>query len=150
MSKKKPLRCPFHEAIGGFGIDPCAPSPESCEAAPGTENGCSLMLEARLLQDRLDAIAALVEQARDGVLSGSDQASPGMPLSAALEAAGVLARSITEDEYLKGKDTWTRPGDDRLLWIVLRPERVNGARSPYEKKPAPPSLRAVPAADRAS
>jgi hypothetical protein len=61
---------------------------------------CSVMGEAMLLQDRLDVIAALAEEARTSYLQNAE-VMPGVSVSAALEAVRLLARSITEDDELK-------------------------------------------------
>ena len=92
-----------------------------CEWHPGENcnpSDCTIMGESQLLEDRVTAIAFLVEAARDGVLAGCDAAADcaeGMPLSAALEAAKVLARSIIEDKEL------LLPGQSRVRWNVLSP-----------------------------
>lgn len=87
---------------------------------PGTS--CTVMGEAMLLQDRLDMIAALAEDARTSYLQNAE-VMPGVSVSAALETVRLLARSITEDDELKD-GAFTAPGDDRVLLTVLRPRRV--------------------------
>jgi|GEM_PF-5405643 len=105
---KEPIHCPFHEGKWSD-VAPCL--------APGTD--CAVIGVATLLQDRLDVIAALAEEARTSYLQNADVMS-GVSVSAALETIRVLARSITEDESLKSDDAFTAPGDGRVLLTVLR------------------------------
>lgn len=99
----------------------------NCERHPG-ENcnpaDCTIMGESQILEDRVTAIAFLVDAARESVLAGSDASADGaggMPLSAALEAAHVLARSIIEDRNL------LVPGETLVRWNVLGRSRSQRA-----------------------
>jgi hypothetical protein len=98
-----------------------------CERHPGEDCNpadCTIMGEAQILEDRVTAIAFLVDAARDGVLQGCEAApdcAGGMPLTAALEAAHVLARSIIEDRNL------LVAGETRVRWGVLSPSRSRRA-----------------------
>jgi len=90
MSRSKgPIHCPIHEGKWSD-KEPCLVSGASC----------TVMAEATLLQDRLDMIAALAEDARTSYLQNAE-VMPGVSVSAALETVRLLARSITEDEELK-------------------------------------------------
>jgi hypothetical protein len=104
---KEPIHCPFHEGKWSD-KEPCVP--------PGAS--CGVIGLATLLQDRLDVIAALAEEARTSYLQNAD-VMPGVSVSAALETVRLLARSITEDEELRD-GAFTVPGDDRALLMVLR------------------------------
>jgi hypothetical protein len=107
-SKKEPIHCPFHEGKWSD-KEPCV--------GPGAS--CAVLAESALLQDRLDMIVALAEDARNSYLHNSD-VMPGVSLSVALETIRLLARSMTEEDQLKDGDAFIAPGDDRVMLMVER------------------------------
>jgi hypothetical protein len=107
-SKKEPIHCPFHEGKWSD-KEPCV--------GPGAS--CAVLAESALLQDRLDMIVALAEDARNSYLHNSD-VMPGVSLSVALETIRLLARSMTEEDQLKDGDAFIAPGDDRVMLMALR------------------------------
>lgn len=85
-------------------------SNRSCPFHPGEDclaplSGCVNMGRIRVLDDRAVAVAHLVEQCRESALEGYDDAL-GLPLSAALEAANLLALAISRDVKEVGR-LWT-------------------------------------------
>ncbi len=106
--------CPAHV---GTAFGPCA------------SIGCTNMEQAQTLEDRVSAIDWLVGAARDAALHETDDASEGLSLTAALEAARILARSILQDDDLRTPDS-----DDVLWWSVftLSPRPTKLAAAPEE------------------
>lgn len=96
----------------------------SCAKHPGdncTPEGCVVMGEAKMLEDRVETIEFLANAAREGVLAGCGQApdcAGGMSLTAALETIRILAGSITHESML------LVPGETRVRWNVLKPRRL--------------------------
>lgn len=109
-----------------------------------TRASCGVIAEATLLQDRLDVIVALAEEARTSYLQDADVIS-GVSVSAALETIRVLARSITEDDNLKGS-AFMAPGRRSGAVGGSQAEEGGGCSSarPRQERPTPPSLRTVP------
>lgn len=88
---------------------------------------CTNMDQAQMLEDRIGAIAWLVGQTREAALHGNGDVAEGLSMTAALEAARILARSILQDDDLRTPDS-----DDLLLWSVftLSPRPLKLAAAP--------------------
>lgn len=95
--------CPYH-------------GPGECEGRVA----CNVLAQGRILDDRLLAIEGLVTEVRACLLDNCEEVMTGVSLTAALEAARLLARSITReadaDPAIGHAD-----GEERVRWIVLQP-----------------------------
>jgi hypothetical protein len=105
-SEEEAVRCPLHE-------------PGQC---PG-EEGCLSVSQSRLLDDRVSAIEGLVTGVRACLLDNCAEVMEGVSLTAALEAARLLARSITREPDTMDPPVGHGSGEARVRWIVLSPER---------------------------
>jgi hypothetical protein len=76
---------------------------------------------SRLLDDRLLAIEGLVTEVRACLLDNCEEVMTGVSLTAALEAARLLARSITRDVE-SDPEIGHREGEARVRWTVMIPE----------------------------
>jgi hypothetical protein len=117
IEEEEAVRCTLHE-------------PGQC---PGEEGGCVVLRQGRLLEDRLLAIEGLLTEVRACLLDNCVEVMSGVSVTAALEAARLLARSITR-EADADPEVGHRGGAARVRWAVLRPER---------EEPSPPTALAL-------
>jgi hypothetical protein len=116
-SEEEAVRCPVHE-------------PGQC---PGEEAGCAALFRSRLLDNRLLAIEGLVTEVRACLLDNCDEVMRGVSLTAALEAARLLTRSITR-EVDADPVVGHAAGEERIRWVAVMPER---------EEPNPPNVLAL-------
>jgi hypothetical protein len=96
----------------------------------GGEGSCNVLAQSFVLDDRLLAIEGLVTEVRACLLDNCGEVMAGVSLTAALDAARLLARSITR-EADADLPVGHAAGEERLRWIVLYPERA---------EPSPPAV----------
>lgn len=114
--------CPMHDERSGYVYPPCFP------------NSCPFTRQAKLLEDRVDAIHFLVEGVRSSLLDGCDHVAVTddgqmLSLSAALETARVLASVLLDDPDPEKNDH----GKGRVRWVALHPAMM------MERGPLPAS-----------
>lgn len=80
--------------------------------------------EAEIHDDRVSAIehllGAAVEAVREGQTGSDETRLDGITVSVALEAASVIARSLTDDNL------FLVPGERRIRWATLGPKAPAG------------------------
>jgi hypothetical protein len=109
-SEDEAVRCPAHD-------------PGHC---PGEEGGCAALQRSSLLDDRVLATEGLVTEVRSCLLGNCKEVMTGVSLTAALEAARLLARSITREVDVDPK-IGHGDGEARVRWAVMYPEREEQA-----------------------
>jgi hypothetical protein len=88
----------------------------------GGKGSCNALAQSFVLDDRLLAIEGLVTEVRACLLDNCEEVMRGVSLTAALEAARLLARSITR-EADADPAVGHGAGEERVRWAVLLPER---------------------------